>query len=149
VAAEAPAGPAAAETGGAARPSVARVLLMDDEAPIRMMAGTILKRLGFAVTAVADGSEVVSEYAAARVAGRPYDLVILDLTVAGAMGGAEAMEKLRAMDPNVRAVVSSGYSSDPVMANYRAYGFSGRAPKPYTATDLKDVITAVMQGGQI
>jgi Signal transduction histidine kinase len=122
----------------------ARVLLMDDEAPIRMLGGTVLKRMGYGVTAVSDGASVVSEYAAAAAAGRRFDLVILDLTVPGGMGGAEAMQKLRAMDPEVCAIVSSGYSSDPVMANYRAHGFRARVPKPYAASDLSAVVQAVL-----
>ena len=101
--------------------------------------------MGLEVTAVNDGAAAVSEYAAASAAGCPYDLVILDLTVPGGMGGAEAMERLRGLDRNVRAIVSSGYSSDPVMANHRSYGFCGRVPKPYTATDLIDVVKTVMQ----
>ncbi|MEO6003271.1 MAG: ATP-binding protein [Opitutus sp.] len=122
-----------------------RVLLMDDEVAIRQLGSAVIKRMGLAITVVDDGAAVVSEYAAARAAGRPYDLVILDLTVPGGMGGAEAMVKLREMNQDVRAIVSSGYSSDPVMANHRNYGFSGRVPKPYTATDLIDVVKMVMK----
>lgn len=129
---------------GARATTSGRVLLMDDEAPIRLLGGAVLKRLGYAVTTVNDGAAVVSEYAAAAAAGRPFDLVILDLTVPGGMGGAEAMEKLRAMDADVCAIVSSGYSSDPVMANYRAHGFRGRVPKPYAADDLSDVVRSVL-----
>jgi signal transduction histidine kinase/CheY-like chemotaxis protein len=122
----------------------ARVLLMDDEPSIRMLGATMLKRMGLEVTAVNDGSAVVSEYASATASGQRYDLVILDLTVPGGMGGAEAMEQLRAMDANVRAIVSSGYSSDPVMANYQRHGFQGRVPKPYVTEDLSSVVKKVL-----
>ncbi|HVU25112.1 MAG TPA: ATP-binding protein [Opitutus sp.] len=122
-----------------------RALVMDDEAPIRLLASAVLRRMGFAVTAVEDGDRALIAYAAAREEGRPFDVVVLDLTVAGAMGGAEAMDKIRELDPDVRAVVSSGYSSDPIMANYRAHGFRGRAPKPYTAEEFSRVVSAVMQ----
>jgi signal transduction histidine kinase/ActR/RegA family two-component response regulator len=122
----------------------ARVLLMDDEPSIRMLGATMLKRMGLEVTAVNDGSAVVNEYASATAAGKRYDLVILDLTVPGGMGGAEAMEQLRAMDANVRAIVSSGYSSDPVMANYQRHGFHGRVPKPYVTEDLSSVVKKVL-----
>lgn len=122
----------------------ARVLLMDDEPSIRMLGAAMLKRLGLEVTAVNEGSAVVTEYAAATAAGKPFDLVILDLTVPGGMGGAEAMERLRAMDANVRAIVSSGYSSDPVMANYQQHGFQGRVPKPYVAEDLSAAVKKVL-----
>ena len=124
--------------------SVGRVLIMDDELSIRQVASAVVKRMGLDVMAVNDGAAVVAEYEAARNAGRPYDVVILDLTVPGGMGGKEAMEKLLVIDPNVRAIVSSGYSSDLVMANHRSYQFCGRVPKPYTATDLMDVIKLVM-----
>jgi signal transduction histidine kinase/CheY-like chemotaxis protein len=140
-----PANVAGAEPSAAPdAPRVARVLLMDDEAPIRLLGSAVLKRMGFAVTAVRDGAAALSEYAAASAAGRPFDLVILDLTVPGGMGGAEAMEKLRGIDPQVRAIVSSGYSSDPVMANYRAHGFCGRVPKPYAANDLAETVSRVL-----
>jgi len=126
-----------------------RVLVMDDEAAIRQFASIALKRMGLDVTAVSDGAAVEGEFTAAREAGRPYDLVILDLTVPGGMGGAEAMERLRRLDPGVRAIVSSGYSSDPVMAHYRDHGFRGRVPKPYQIEDLEKAVRAVLNGGTI
>jgi two-component system cell cycle sensor histidine kinase/response regulator CckA len=125
-----------------------RVLFMDDEAPIRQMATSLLGRMGLDVKAVDDGSAVVLEYAAARNAGQPYDLVILDLTVPGGMGGAKAMERLLQMDPQVHAVVSSGYSNDPILANYRAHGFRGIVPKPYVADDVARVVSAVLHGNE-
>jgi two-component system, cell cycle sensor histidine kinase and response regulator CckA len=128
-------------------PRVARVLLMDDEASIRQLGGAIFQRLGLEYTAVADGTAVLREYEAARVEGRPYDLVMLDLTVPGGMGGAEAMEKLRRMDPQVRAVVSSGYSHDPVMANFRVHGFQGVIPKPYILAEFARTINSVLPQG--
>ncbi|WP_415908597.1 ATP-binding protein [Oleiharenicola sp. Vm1] len=111
-----------------------RVLLMDDEDIIRGVAGASLKRFGHDATLVADGAQAISAYAEAKAAGKPFDVVILDLTVPGGMGGREALTQLRALDPEVRAVASSGYSSDPVLANYRAHGFVAILPKPY---DLK------------
>ena len=136
---------AAAAVPEAPSPQTSRILFMDDEETIRRMAGLMLKRLGFEMTAVVDGAETVREYTAAREAGRPYDLVILDLTVPGGMGGSEAMEKLRELDPKVRAIVSSGYSSDPVMANYRAHGFRGMVAKPYELDGVARVINAVLR----
>ena len=138
---------------GASRPVIeqkppparsARVLFMDDEATIRLLAGAIFKHMGVAHTAVPDGSAVLQEYEKARAEGRPYDVVMLDLTVPGGMGGAEAMEKLRQLDPAVRAVVSSGYSNDPVMANYRAYGFQAMVGKPYEMAEFMNTINAVL-----
>jgi signal transduction histidine kinase/CheY-like chemotaxis protein len=123
-----------------------RVLVMDDDEAIRQSATALLRRMGLEASAVRDGAEVLREYPAAQAAGRPFDLVILDLTVPGGMGGRETIEKLRQLDPHVRAVVSSGYSSDPVLAQYRSFGFLGMVPKPYDLTELTKVIHAVLQG---
>ena len=123
-----------------------RVLLMDDDEAIRLTAAALLQRLGVEAVPVDDGAQVLREYAAARAAGRPYDLVILDLTVPGGMGGRETMEQLLRMDPQVRALVSSGYSSDPVLAHYRAHGFLGLVPKPYDIEELARVIHAALKG---
>jgi nitrogen-specific signal transduction histidine kinase/CheY-like chemotaxis protein len=130
-------------TGG--RPcGAARVLVMDDEAAIRLVAAAVLKKMGLAVTTVDDGAQAFAAYAEAWSSGQPFDLVVLDLTVPGGIGGAEAMRKIRELDPAVCAVVSSGYSSDPVIANYREHGFRARVPKPYTAEEFARVIRAAM-----
>ncbi|HEX2101754.1 MAG TPA: ATP-binding protein, partial [Candidatus Synoicihabitans sp.] len=121
-----------------------RVLFMDDEESIRRMATALLERLGLSVTVVDDGRALLHEYRNAQQIGRPYDVVLMDLTVPGGMGGREAMEALRRIDPEVKAVVSSGYSSDPVLANYRAHGFRGRVAKPYRATDLARTLQEVL-----
>jgi len=76
----------------------------------------------------------------ARDKGRPFDLVILDLTVKGGMGGEEAIAKIREIDPNVKAVVSSGYADSPIVADYRAYGFSAVLNKPFRLASLKDCL---------
>ena len=123
-----------------------RVLFMDDEEPIRQLAMFLLRRFGFEVECVADGAEVVKKYREALSTQTPFVLVIVDLTVPGGMGGREAVAQLRAMDPNVKAIVSSGYSSDPVLANYREHGFSGVAAKPYEVADLARVLRAVLAG---
>lgn len=122
-----------------------RVLVMDDEAPIRDFMSALLHRMGFEVTAVGNGDAAVKEYAAARENGSPFSFVILDLTIPAGMGGAAAMEKLRVIDPHVRAIVSSGYSADPVIARYRSFGFCGLVPKPYSVDEVVRVIGDVMQ----
>ncbi|MBC8041512.1 MAG: response regulator, partial [Opitutaceae bacterium] len=91
-----------------------------------------------------DGQEAVKVYAEALSNGERYDLVIMDLTVPGGMGGKEAMAELHKVDPQVRGIVSSGYSSDPVMANYKAHGFRGMVAKPYRLTDLAKTIRSVI-----
>ena len=123
-----------------------RVLLMDDEEAIRSMASQLLKRIGFAVEAAPDGAAAVEAYKRALGEGRRFDLVIMDLTVPGGMGGLECMRELQRVDPGVRAIVSSGYSSDQVMSDHRAYGFSGMIPKPYRITDFAKVIRQVLEG---
>ena len=123
-----------------------RILFMDDEEPIREMISVMLDRLGFTVKTVADGAELLREYAAARGGKEPYDLVMMDLTVPGAMGGREAMQELRKLDPGVKAIVSSGYSGDPVMANFREHGFCGIVPKPFRVNDLAKVLQAALAG---
>jgi len=122
----------------------ARVLFMDDEEPIREMAQMFLARLGSEVVGAADGAAAVEAYRQALASGRPFDVVIMDLTVPGGMGGREAMEQLRKIDPNVRAIVSSGYSRDPVLGSYRQHGFAGILPKPYGLDQLRKVVGDVL-----
>jgi CheY-like chemotaxis protein len=129
---------------GAFEPIKGRILFMDDEEPIRMMTKTLLERLGLEVKVTADGHEAVREYAAARDSGQPYDVVIFDLTVPGAMGGADAMREILKLDPTAKGIVSSGYSSDPVMANFQAHGFRGSVPKPYRMSDFSRTLREVM-----
>jgi PAS domain S-box-containing protein len=142
--------PAAAGVAAAAAPPTealsgkGRILLMDDEPIVRQVVAKILKTLGYEVETSAEGSEAIAAYRHALADGKPFDAVILDLTVPGGMGGAEAIGLLRTVDPNVKAVVSSGYSSNPVMSNYRDYGFAGVIAKPYQANDLSAVLRLVI-----
>jgi signal transduction histidine kinase/CheY-like chemotaxis protein len=142
-AADAPA-PAAATTPAAPAPLQGRVLLMDDEASVRRIGGAMLRKLGLEVDEAAEGREAVRVFGAARGSGRPFALVILDLTVPGGMGGKDTAEALRQLDPAVRLIVSSGYSNDPIMASYREHGFQGCIPKPYGfeqfAREVSDVL---------
>ncbi len=119
-----------------------RVLLMDDDAMVRKVACAMLEACGYETLAAVDGGEALVLYQQAGEEGQGIDLVILDLTVPGAMGGVEALGKLREIDPAVRAIVSSGYSSDPVMANYQEYGFLEAVRKPYL---LESLIAAVQK----
>ncbi len=121
-----------------------RVLFMDDEEPIRIMTKALLERLGLEVVLTEEGGEAVRNYALARMNGKPFDLVIMDLTVPGAVGGAEAMREILKIDPKARGIVSSGYSSDPVMANFRDHGFRGMVPKPYRIADFARTIREVL-----
>lgn len=113
-----------------------KVLLMDDEEIIRETAGDMLKYMGYDVAFARDGNEAILVYKKALGSDCPFDAVIMDLTIPGGMGGKEAIQKLLEIDPGVRAIVSSGYSSDPIMANHRQYGFAGVVAKPYKTKDL-------------
>jgi PAS domain S-box-containing protein len=126
------------------RRGIGRVLLMDDEAPLRDAIGQILGGLGYSVTLAVDGAEAVDLYRKTLDSGRPFDAVILDLTVPGGMGGKEAIEQLRQLNPAIKAIVSSGYSDDPVMARYRDHGFVGVVTKPYMIAELSEVLRRVL-----
>jgi PAS domain S-box-containing protein len=117
-----------------------RVLVMDDELPIRKLAVLLLEKLGCAAVTAEDGAEAIRVYESARANGQPFDVVIMDLTIPNGMGGKETIRQLKAIDPGVLAIVSSGYSNDPVMANFRDHGFAGVVPKPYNSEDLAAAI---------
>ncbi|MEQ9619354.1 MAG: response regulator [Deltaproteobacteria bacterium] len=121
-----------------------RVLIMDDKIEVREAAGEMLSHIGYQVEFARDGNEALRMYKNALLEGNPFDSVIMDLTVPGSMGGKEAMEKLLIIDPQVKAIVSSGYSSDPVISQYKQYGFKGALPKPYEMDKLSDVLHGVL-----
>lgn len=123
-----------------------RILVMDDEEHVRDMSATILSELGYEVTTGVDGAEAVELYQKARESGKPYDAVILDLTVPGGMGGQETIQKLLEIDPKIKALVSSGYSNDPVLANFREHGFIGFIPKPCKIQELSEIVHKIMTG---
>jgi CheY-like chemotaxis protein len=121
-----------------------RVLVMDDEAVIRRGVSRMLHRVGFDVECVESGAEAVETYRKALRAGQRFDAVLLDLTVPDGLGGEHCFARLRELDPDVRAIVSSGYSEDPVMADYQRHGFHGVARKPYTLEELVDALNDAM-----
>jgi CheY-like chemotaxis protein len=117
---------------------------MDDEELVARTAERALRRLGYEVVVTRDGAEAVERYRAERTAGRGFDAVILDLTVPGGLGGAEALARLLALDPGVKAIVSSGYASGPTLADHRAHGFAEALPKPWSPEDLAEVLRRVL-----
>ena len=119
------------------------ILVMDDEEFIRDVAIQMLKKMGYEVAAARDGDEAIDMYRQAKTMGKPFDIVIMDLTIPGGMGGKEAIRKLKQFDPDAKAIVSSGYSNDPIMANFSEYGFQGVIKKPYRIQDLSDALQSI------
>ncbi len=123
-----------------------RILLMDDEEVVLNTGEQVLKHLGYEVSLAKDGFEAIELYQKARESGEPYDVVILDLTVPGEMGGKEAIRRLVEIDSGVKGIVSSGYSNDPVMTDFRRYGFCAVIPKPYRIEELSETLLKVING---
>jgi signal transduction histidine kinase len=121
-----------------------KILAMDDEEMIRNVLRQLLESLGYTVECVQDGTEAVAVYQRAQAAGQPFDVVILDYTIPGGMGGLETLAHLRAIDPQVTALISSGYANNPVMADWAYYGFSGVVAKPYIIAQLQEALHHVL-----
>jgi PAS domain S-box-containing protein len=121
-----------------------RVLVMDDNEDIRSTARVILTELGYTVELTENGAEAVELYLQRKEQGTPFSAVILDLTIPGGMGGKETLEKLIDIDPAIKAIVSSGYSNDPVMANHREHGFSAVLSKPYLPQEMGMVLLGLI-----
>jgi PAS domain S-box-containing protein len=122
-----------------------RILVMDDDEDVLEVAVMLLEELGYEVTPVPSGEAAVAAYQEAQQAGAPFVAVMLDLTVRSGLGGKETLERLRELDPEVSAVVCSGYSADPVMAFHTEYGFKGVVVKPYEIADLAKAIRAALR----
>jgi signal transduction histidine kinase/CheY-like chemotaxis protein len=121
-----------------------KVLLMDDEALVRDIACKMLTYMGYEVCQAEDGVGAVALYQEALDAGRPFDAVIMDLTVPGGMGGREAIGKLLEIDPNARAIASSGYADDPTMSQFARYGYKGIVAKPYKVQELSEALHSIL-----
>jgi len=123
-----------------------RVMVMDDVEMVRETVRDMLTSIGYNVTTAADGTEAIELYKSAKELGTPFDAVIMDLTITGGMGGQEAIGKLMEIDPKVKAIVSSGYSNNPIMAKYEEYGFKGVIAKPYRARELGEILYRTING---
>lgn len=121
-----------------------KILVMDDEDIIRDTAQTLLGHIGYEVEVAKDGTEALVLYKKAKETKEPFDVVVLDLTVRGAMGGEETIKKLLEVDPEVKAIVSSGYSNNPVLSDFKQYGFKGVVAKPFKLKEMNDVLNNVM-----
>lgn len=121
-----------------------RILIMDDDEQIRLIADRLLTHLGYQVSVAKEGGEALALYQEAAQSNAPFRAVILDITVPGGMGGTECMRGLLELDPKVRALISSGYSTDPVMSDFAQYGFRGVITKPYDVEELSMTIYRVV-----
>lgn len=122
-----------------------KVLLMDDDELVRDVAARLIAALGHAVSTAANGEEAIALFCRARAAGSPFEIVILDLTVKNGMGGEATCGRLREIDPDIKAVVSSGYSDAAVLADHRSHGFSACLNKPYRLSALRDCLLSLLQ----
>ena len=123
-----------------------RILVMDDESAIRELTSELLSTMGYEVTAVPDGSEAVRIYERAARKGENFRAVILDATVRGGLGGVETIERLRSIDPEVKAIICSGYSDEAALSEFLSYGFRGALPKPFTRRELSDALQKAFNG---
>jgi PAS domain S-box-containing protein len=123
---------------------IGRILAMDDEKMIRDLTEQMLSQFGYDAVLAQDGSEAIELYRSAMESGKPFDAVILDLTVKSGMGGKSAAQKLLEINPYVKSIVSSAYFNDPVMTDFKKYGFAAALPKPYMKKDLSDTLSRVL-----
>ena len=123
-----------------------RILVMDDDEAINRVVCKMLAKIGHEAECVNDGSKAIAKYKEALNNGHPFDVVLLDLTVRGGMGGKETIRQLLKIDPKVKAIVSSGYSNDPMIAGFKEFGFSSVVSKPYKIEDLREVVQSVLIG---
>jgi PAS domain S-box-containing protein len=119
------------------------VLVMDDEEIVRVVVNRLLLQCGFETELAKDGVEMLRLYREAKEAGKTFEAVILDLIIQEGMGGQEAIKQLLAYDPDVKVIVSSGYSHNPIMTNFREYGFAGFLPKPYKLEELRRIMNEI------
>jgi two-component system cell cycle sensor histidine kinase/response regulator CckA len=122
-----------------------RILLMDDEEIVRLVTGRMLSLLGYEVEFAKNGEEAVQMYKDTKKSGRPFDAVIMDLTVPGGMGGKEAIKKIIESDTEVKAIVASGYSTDSVMSEYEKYGFRGVVSKPFSIGEISKALHNILE----
>ena len=140
--------PGEPRSGSAAPGRKGRILVMDDEEQVRDVAMGLIDALGHKVECAENGEVAIEKFRQARRSGTPFDIVILDLTIRGGMGGEVAIGKLREIDPEVAAIVSTGYSDNPVVSEYRSYGFSTYLNKPYTIRSLKERLDSLLGCGE-
>ena len=127
------------------RPGQGKILVMDDEEAIRVLLEQMLGHLGYTVEVTRNGEEAIERYVKAQTLNQPFSAVILDLTIPGGLGGKDTIQRLRLLDPKIRAIVSSGYSNDPVLSNYRSFGFQGMVAKPFRLDELSEALYQLLE----
>ena len=133
-----------AKTDEATHRGKGRILIMDDEEMIREVCSELLKSLGYETALAKDGAEVIGLYKKAIDSGQPFSAVVMDLTIPGGMGGEDAIKELRKIDPDVKAIVSSGYSDARIMSDYKKYGFKAVIAKPFNLAELSSAVKTVI-----
>ncbi len=123
-----------------------KILIMDDDLEIRDIGSQMLNYIGYEVKCAVDGAETIEMYKEARESGKPFDVVVMDLTIPGGMGGETTIRKLHEIDPKAKAIVYSGYSNNPIMAEFEKYGFKGVVSKPFVLKEMNDVLQMVIKG---
>jgi len=126
-----------------------RILILEDDAPIRRLMAATLRRAGHEVVETKEGRETVAVYTDALEKGERFHLLICDLTIENGVGGVETMRRLLQIDPQVLAIVSSGYSDAPAMSSPAAFGFKGVLPKPYAPTELRAAVHRILTAHHI
>ncbi|MDP3112690.1 MAG: PAS domain S-box protein [Thermodesulfovibrionales bacterium] len=132
------------------RPAIAsilrkgKILIMDDEDVVRIVTSKMIKDLGHEIETAEHGEEAIEKYRKAKDSGKPFDIVILDLTVRGGMGGQDAIQELLRLDSGVKAIVSSGYSEDAIMSDFKSHGFKAYLTKPYDQATLRDMLNTLL-----
>ncbi len=121
-----------------------RILVMDDDSVVQRTTGAMLERLGFEVSFATEGQQAIDLFEQAAAGDEPFAALMMDLTVPGGMGGQEAMQRLRLQHPGVKSIVYSGYSNDPVLAEFRDFGFDGRLSKPFRLHELRQVLKEIL-----
>ena len=132
------------ETSKLPENNTAKILIMDDEESIREILSQMIELLGYKTDAVSDGEEAINKYREAKEQGNPFDIIIMDLTIPGGMGGKEAVKEILKIDKDAKVIVSSGYASGATLADYKSFGFIDMINKPYTIAKLGEVLNRVM-----
>ena len=124
-----------------------KILIMDDDKPIRDLVSQLLSWLGYEVQSASDGTETLALYQSAKTSGQPFSAIILDLAIPHGIGGKKTVKMLQEIDPQVKVIISSGSTRDPAMLAYEQYGFCGVLPKPYSPEELRAVLQRVLHAG--